>query len=155
LEQWDNIKKEVSQALIDHGGTITHHHAVGKDHRPFYSQQHTPLFGNMLKAAKEAVEPESRSFATGVILFPNQSTISRFGLIISIKQQREIIAGKETRNPAIAVADAPDGNSMLIFNRNFLIGLKDERVSFGLFDELSFGSSFHFAFEKIDRNIQF
>lgn len=58
LEQWDNIKEEVSQAIIDHGGTITHHHAVGKDHRPFYTQQHTALFGNMLKAAKEAVDPK-------------------------------------------------------------------------------------------------
>jgi len=58
LEQWDNIKKEVSQAVIDYGGTITHHHAVGKDHRPYYTQQHTALFGNMLKAAKEAVDPK-------------------------------------------------------------------------------------------------
>lgn len=57
LEQWDHIKKEVSQAVIDHGGTITHHHAVGKDHRPFYTQQHTPLFGEMLKAAKKSVDP--------------------------------------------------------------------------------------------------
>ncbi len=57
LEQWDAIKKEVSQALIDNGGTITHHHAVGKDHRPYYTQQHTPLFGEMLGAAKKAVDP--------------------------------------------------------------------------------------------------
>jgi len=58
LEQWDNIKREVSQAIIDNGGTITHHHAVGKDHRPFYTQQHTPLFGSMLKAAKQTVDPK-------------------------------------------------------------------------------------------------
>ncbi|MEO1654700.1 MAG: FAD-binding oxidoreductase, partial [Bacteroidota bacterium] len=58
LAQWDNIKKIVSQAIIDQGGTITHHHAVGKDHRPFYSQQHTPLFGEMLKAAKQSVDPQ-------------------------------------------------------------------------------------------------
>ena len=58
LEQWDNIKTAVSQAVIDNGGTITHHHAVGKDHRPFYTQQHTPLFGTMLKAAKESVDPK-------------------------------------------------------------------------------------------------
>lgn len=57
LEQWDNIKREVSQAIIDNGGTITHHHAVGKDHRPFYTQQHTPLFGEMLKATKQSVDP--------------------------------------------------------------------------------------------------
>lgn len=58
LAQWDSIKQEVSQAIIDNGGTITHHHAVGKDHRPFYTQQHTPLFGNILKAAKKTVDPQ-------------------------------------------------------------------------------------------------
>lgn len=58
LEQWDSIKNIVSQAVIDNGGTITHHHAVGKDHRPFYTQQHTPLFGEMLKAAKQTVDPK-------------------------------------------------------------------------------------------------
>lgn len=58
LEQWDNIKREVSQAVIDNGGTITHHHAVGKDHRPFYTQQQSPLFGKMLKAAKQTIDPK-------------------------------------------------------------------------------------------------
>lgn len=57
LEQWDNIKREVSQAVIDFGGTITHHHAVGKDHRPFYTQQQSDIFGTMLKAAKQSVDP--------------------------------------------------------------------------------------------------
>jgi len=57
LEQWDAIKEAASQAIIDNGGTITHHHAVGKDHRPYYTQQHTPLFGEMLSAAKKTVDP--------------------------------------------------------------------------------------------------
>ena len=57
LEQWDQIKKEVSQSVIDNGGTITHHHAVGKDHRPYYTQQRTEIFGDILKAAKSAVDP--------------------------------------------------------------------------------------------------
>lgn len=57
LQQWDAIKKAASQAIIDNGGTITHHHAVGKDHRPYYTQQHTPLFGEMLSAAKRTVDP--------------------------------------------------------------------------------------------------
>ncbi|MEM7102908.1 MAG: FAD-binding oxidoreductase [Bacteroidota bacterium] len=57
LEQWDYIKQEVSQAIIDNGGTITHHHAVGRDHQPFYAQQRTPLFGKILEAAKDKVDP--------------------------------------------------------------------------------------------------
>lgn len=57
LEQWDAIKASVSRALIDHGATITHHHAVGKDHRPWYLEQNSPLSLAMLKAAKRAVDP--------------------------------------------------------------------------------------------------
>ena len=58
LEQWDVIKAAVSQVLIDEGATITHHHAVGKDHQPFYAQQHSPLFGDLLKSMKMTVDPE-------------------------------------------------------------------------------------------------
>lgn len=57
LEQWDAIKAAVSRALIDNGATITHHHAVGKDHRPWYLQQNSPLSLDMLRAAKRAVDP--------------------------------------------------------------------------------------------------
>lgn len=57
LAQWDAIKQAVSQALIDHGGTITHHHAVGKDHRPYFLQQNSPLSLAMLRAAKKEADP--------------------------------------------------------------------------------------------------
>jgi alkyldihydroxyacetonephosphate synthase len=58
LAQWDAIKEAVSRALIGQGGTITHHHAVGKVHRPFYLMQNAPLSLAMLKAAKRAVDPK-------------------------------------------------------------------------------------------------
>ncbi|HEY3002569.1 MAG TPA: FAD-binding oxidoreductase, partial [Kribbellaceae bacterium] len=38
VSQWDEIKAAVSDALIANGGTITHHHAVGRDHRPWYDR---------------------------------------------------------------------------------------------------------------------
>ena len=44
LEQWDAIKSAVSRAILDHGGTITHHHAVGRDHRPWYDEERPELF---------------------------------------------------------------------------------------------------------------
>jgi alkyldihydroxyacetonephosphate synthase len=58
LAQWDAIKDAVSRALIEQGGTITHHHAVGKDHRPYYLMQNAPLSLAMLEAAKRAVDPQ-------------------------------------------------------------------------------------------------
>ena len=39
VEQWDEIKAAASEAVIEAGGTITHHHAVGRDHRPWYDRQ--------------------------------------------------------------------------------------------------------------------
>ncbi len=39
VAQWDEIKAAVSDTVIDAGGTITHHHAVGRDHRPWYDRQ--------------------------------------------------------------------------------------------------------------------
>ena len=39
------------------GGTITHHHAVGRDHMPWYRTQRPALFGKALAAAKRALDP--------------------------------------------------------------------------------------------------
>jgi alkyldihydroxyacetonephosphate synthase len=57
VEQWDEIKAAVSDAVIDAGGTITHHHAVGRDHRPWYDRQRPEPFAEALRGAKRAVDP--------------------------------------------------------------------------------------------------
>jgi alkyldihydroxyacetonephosphate synthase len=57
VEQWDEIKAAASEAVIEAGGTITHHHAVGRDHRPWYDRQRPEPFGEALRAAKHAVDP--------------------------------------------------------------------------------------------------
>jgi len=57
VEQWDEIKAAVSEAVIDAGGTITHHHAVGRDHRRWYDRQRPEPFASALRAAKRAVDP--------------------------------------------------------------------------------------------------
>jgi alkyldihydroxyacetonephosphate synthase len=57
LAQWDEIKVAVSAAIADHGGTITHHHAVGRDHRPWYDAQRPEPFAAALRAAKSALDP--------------------------------------------------------------------------------------------------
>ena len=56
-EQWWAVKRAVSDALIDAGGTITHHHAVGRDHRPWYDRQRPDPFAEALRGAKGAVDP--------------------------------------------------------------------------------------------------
>ena len=57
VEQWDEIKAAASEALIEGGGTITHHHAVGRDHRPWYDRQRPAPFAAALRAAKAELDP--------------------------------------------------------------------------------------------------
>ncbi|GIW42562.1 MAG: alkyldihydroxyacetonephosphate synthase [Candidatus Binatia bacterium] len=69
LEQWDEIKAAASEAVLRLGGTITHHHAVGRDHRPWYDRERPGVFGEMLKAAKKALDP-SGVLNPGVLVDP-------------------------------------------------------------------------------------
>jgi alkyldihydroxyacetonephosphate synthase len=57
LEQWDEVKAAASEAILAAGGTITHHHAVGRDHRRWYDQQRPDPFAHALRAAKAALDP--------------------------------------------------------------------------------------------------
>jgi alkyldihydroxyacetonephosphate synthase len=57
VEQWDEIKAAVSEAILGAGGTITHHHAVGRDHRPWYDRQRPDLFAAALRAGKAVLDP--------------------------------------------------------------------------------------------------
>jgi alkyldihydroxyacetonephosphate synthase len=55
--QWDDVKAAASEAVLGAGGTITHHHAVGRDHRPWYDRQRPDLFARALSAAKGVTDP--------------------------------------------------------------------------------------------------
>ncbi len=57
LDQWRHIKTQAADAVIAGGGTITHHHAVGRDHMPWYRRQRPKLFGDALGAAKAKLDP--------------------------------------------------------------------------------------------------
>ena len=69
LEQWDEIKAACMAAVVAHGGTVTHHHAVGRDHRPGYDRQRPPLFAEALRAAKRTLDP-SGVLNPGVLIDP-------------------------------------------------------------------------------------
>ncbi len=69
VAQWDEIKAAVSDTLIDAGGTITHHHAVGRDHRPWYDRQRPDPFADALRSAKRRLDPKS-VLNPGVLIDP-------------------------------------------------------------------------------------
>ena len=69
VEQWDEIKAAAADAVIEAGGTITHHHAVGRDHRPWYDRQRPEPFADALRASKAALDPEG-ILNPGVLIDP-------------------------------------------------------------------------------------
>jgi alkyldihydroxyacetonephosphate synthase len=69
LSMWAEVKEAASEAVLDAGGTITHHHAVGRMHRPQYDRQRPDRFADALRAAKAAVDP-SGLLNPGVLLDP-------------------------------------------------------------------------------------
>jgi alkyldihydroxyacetonephosphate synthase len=71
VAQWDEIKAAVSDTVIDAGGTITHHHAVGRDHRPWYDRQRPDPFADALRAAKAELDPKG-ILNPGVLVDPRR-----------------------------------------------------------------------------------
>jgi alkyldihydroxyacetonephosphate synthase len=69
VEQWDEIKAAAAEAVIEGGGTITHHHAVGRDHRPWYDRQRPAPFAAALRTAKRELDP-SGMLNPGVLIDP-------------------------------------------------------------------------------------
>lgn len=54
---WMEVKQAVSEILLVTGGTITHHHAVGRDHEPWYRRQVPKPFAAALRAVKTTMDP--------------------------------------------------------------------------------------------------
>ena len=69
LGHWREIKQAASEALLKYGGTITHHHAVGRDHRPWYDRQRPQLFAAGLAAVKQKLDPQG-VLNPGVLIDP-------------------------------------------------------------------------------------
>ncbi len=56
-DAWGEVKAAVSEVIDAAGATITHHHAVGRDHRPWYDRQRPGPFAEALRAAKARLDP--------------------------------------------------------------------------------------------------
>jgi alkyldihydroxyacetonephosphate synthase len=57
IAQWQEVKRAACEAIVAHGGTITHHHAVGRDHAPYMEAEVGGLGLDVLRAAKERLDP--------------------------------------------------------------------------------------------------
>ena len=57
LEQWRAAKGAASEAIMAGGGTITHHHGVGRDHAPWMMAEVGDLGVELIRAVKERLDP--------------------------------------------------------------------------------------------------
>ena len=57
LAQWAAAKAAACDAIIASGATITHHHAVGRDHRPWLAEEIGPVGVEVLRAVKQRLDP--------------------------------------------------------------------------------------------------
>ncbi|MEO3829336.1 FAD-binding oxidoreductase [Actinomadura sp. B10D3] len=57
VEHWDRAKRAANDAIAGAGGTISHHHGVGTDHRDWYAREIGPLGAAVLRAVKDRVDP--------------------------------------------------------------------------------------------------
>ena len=78
LEVWKEIKLATNEICISNQGTVTHHHAVGRDHRPKgYDSQRPDLFHNVLVAAKASLDPKG-IMNPGVLIDPENKSIKNW-----------------------------------------------------------------------------
>jgi alkyldihydroxyacetonephosphate synthase len=57
VEQWHQVKRAACEAIVASGGTITHHHAVGRDHAPYMEAEVGRTGLDVLRAVKEQLDP--------------------------------------------------------------------------------------------------
>ncbi|WP_333756112.1 FAD-binding oxidoreductase [Streptomyces sp. IBSBF 3352] len=67
LKHWERAKRAANDAIIEAGGTITHHHGVGTDHRDWYVREAGALGVEALRAVKRRLDP-SGLLNPGVLL---------------------------------------------------------------------------------------
>jgi alkyldihydroxyacetonephosphate synthase len=58
IAQWQTIKNAASEAIVSHGGTISHHHGVGEDHLAWMTNEKGALGIEALRALKRVFDPK-------------------------------------------------------------------------------------------------
>ena len=69
-----STKSSTIAAVVSAGGTLTHHHAVGRDHRSGYQAECPPLFADALRATKKVLDPAG-ILNPGVLIDPDGRSV--------------------------------------------------------------------------------
>ena len=78
IDIWKDIKLATNEICVSNNGTVTHHHAVGRDHRPRgYDHQRPELFSKVLRSAKSSLDPKG-IMNPGVLIDPEGKTINNW-----------------------------------------------------------------------------
>lgn len=80
LERWREIKMAANAVVTGLGGTVTHHHSVGRDHRPGYEAQTSELYRTTLAAAKNNLDPKG-ILNPGVLIDPVGRKVGQTGML--------------------------------------------------------------------------
>jgi alkyldihydroxyacetonephosphate synthase len=75
LGQWQRVKSAATQAIVEHGGALSHHHGVGKDHRPWMSAYLGPGGMKALVALKQAFDPRGIMNPGKLLAAPEEAAI--------------------------------------------------------------------------------
>ncbi len=80
LSAWREIKLAANDAVTRLGGTVTHHHAVGRDHRSGYEHESSALYRAALVAAKSSLDP-SGILNPGILVDPQDRSVGITGAL--------------------------------------------------------------------------
>ena len=80
LDNWRKLKLVANDLVVGLGGTVTHHHAVGRDHRSGYEQQSPELYRQTLAAAKAYLDPKA-VLNPGVLIDPVGKKVGMRGVL--------------------------------------------------------------------------
>ncbi len=78
LSRWRDIKAAANEAVVSLGGTSTHHHAVGRDHRSAYELETPALLRQALAGVKQTLDPEA-ILNPGVLIDPATKNVGVLG----------------------------------------------------------------------------
>jgi alkyldihydroxyacetonephosphate synthase len=67
--QWQEIKQATTEAILDAGGTLTHHHGIGRDHAPWLEEEIGSVGTKVLRSVKQTFDP-TNVLNPGILLQP-------------------------------------------------------------------------------------